>query len=211
VTDAAAAAEGLLSRVEEGGQSEEVAEVESALLRRSLVQVTRKPFEPLDELLEIKMNFLFVAMFAPIMPIGIVPTLIARLAEVRFKATKLLWVRRRCWPGASAVLHKTQDIFTHAVVAVATIWHTGLVLVAYNPVLDTWSAGVTVCIWMATAACVFGLIYGLSLVFAHAPGCKRRRLSEDASPARPQKASEGRADDAGIELMSTGSAVEITV
>ena len=34
---------------------------------------------------DIKLNFLFVVLFAPVLPWGIIPTLLARLLEVRCK------------------------------------------------------------------------------------------------------------------------------
>jgi len=124
-------------------------------LRGALDQASRKAFEPLDEVMELKMNFLFVSFFAPIMPIGLVPTLLARLLEVRSKATKLFFVRQRCWPGESRLLHETQDSFARIASHMAIVWHTGLIVTAYNPRLYEWPAwqvagSWVVAIWFVT-------------------------------------------------------------
>merc|ERR1711972_86464 len=96
-------------------------EVQDAV-QSALEQVSRKEFEPLDELLEIKMNFLFVTFFAPIMPIGLLPTLAARLLRVRSKATKLFSLRRRSWPEESHLLHQTMEKCFVLIAHITLVW-----------------------------------------------------------------------------------------
>lgn len=121
----------------------------------ALDQASRKVFEPMDEVMELKINFMFVALFAPIMPLGIVPTLLSRLVEVRSKATKLFFVRRRSWPGESRLLHETQDAFARIAAYVAVVWHTGLFFISYNPQLALWQWWKVLSLWLlATLALI---------------------------------------------------------
>jgi len=113
--------------VEAKAEGEEV-----KLLQSAVEQVGRKKFEARSELLEIKLSFLFVLFFAPVMPLGIFSTLVARLVEIRFKAVKLLFVRRRDWPEDTKTLHRTQGDFAQGAVVVAVLWHTGLATVSYH-------------------------------------------------------------------------------
>merc|ERR1719203_2237460 len=106
------------------------------------------------------MSFLFTLFFAPIMPIGLIGTLIARLLEVRFKATKLLFVRRRDWPESAGWMHRTQDVFTHFAVILAVFWHTGLVLIPYNTKsLQLWGFWRTLATWLGASIVVAVLLY----------------------------------------------------
>lgn len=130
-------------------------------MRTAVDQSTRKVFEPFEELIELKMNFLFLSFFAPIMPIGVVPTLVARLLEVRSETTKLFFVRRRCWPGEARLLHETQDAFAKAAAHAAVVWHVGLVVVAYNPHLAEWGAVKALAVWIVGALAMIGVLHGL--------------------------------------------------
>lgn len=118
------------------------------VLKGALDQVALKMFDPLDELLELKMNFIFVCFFAPIMPSGLLPTIIARLLEVRTKATKLFFVRRRQWPDEARLLHDTQDCFARIAATLAVFWHVGLFLVSYNDMILEWGKKFTVFLWL---------------------------------------------------------------
>merc|ERR1712217_507271 len=116
-------------------------------MQSALEQVSRKEFEPLDDLLEIKMNFLFVTFFAPIMPIGLLPTLGARLLRVRSKATKLFFLRRRSWPEESHLLHQTMEKCFVLIAHITVVWYSGLILVSYNPYIPEWGVWKTMLIW----------------------------------------------------------------
>lgn len=61
-------------------------------------------------------------------------------------------------------MHETQGIFAQMVVALATVWHTGLLLVSYNPRVGSWSAASIAGAWLGAAALVFGIIYVLSFI-----------------------------------------------
>jgi hypothetical protein len=127
------------------------------LLRNALNQVVRKEFEPLDELLDLKMSFLFVTFFAPIMPIGLIPTVVARLLELRMKLTKMCFVRRRPWPEDDKLLQRTQEGFTRMASGVAVYWHVGLVIVSYNRHLHEWPLWMTFAIWVAVSTTILVL------------------------------------------------------
>merc|ERR1712187_733380 len=101
-------------------------------LEDALNQIILKEFEPLDELLEMKLSFIFIILFAPVMPLGLIPTLVARLIEIRTKLTKLFIVRRRRIPEDSRLVHETQKTFTVLAAHVAVVWQTGLNFVSYN-------------------------------------------------------------------------------
>jgi len=137
------------------------------MIQGALEQVARKEFEPLDELLEIKMNFLFVTFFAPIMPIGLLPTLAARLLRVRSKATKLFFLRRRCWPHESNLLHQTQEHFNLIVANVTVVWYTGLVVVSYNPFISEWEAWKTLLVWFLAWVAVAGVLRFIRYAVSH--------------------------------------------
>mmetsp|Transcript_90442 Transcript_90442/g.286594 ORF Transcript_90442/g.286594 Transcript_90442/m.286594 type:complete len:299 (-) Transcript_90442:13-909(-) len=101
-------------------------------LQDGLRQGVRKLFEPIDELLELKLSLLWILFFAPVMPIGVLPTLGARLLETRSDLTKMLLVRRRGFPEESEWLHITQRSFVLCVVVFAVLWSGTLSLVTYN-------------------------------------------------------------------------------
>lgn len=144
------------------GCHEEEEEEAGRLLERALDQAARRPFEPFDELVELKMNFLFVSFLAPVMPLGVVPTLAARLLEFRSKAVKLFFVRRRCWPAEGRLLHSTQRSFAHIAAHAAVVWHLGLVLVVYNSQVAQWGLVKTLALWMGSAVAVMALLHGMS-------------------------------------------------
>jgi len=147
-----------------GGGTDSKAE---ARLKAALNQTSLKTFEPLDELLEMKMNFIFVCFFAPIMPGGLIPTIIARLLEVRAKATKLFFVRRRHWPDEARLLHDTQNGFARLAAVLAVVWHVGLVLVSYNQHLPSseWGKTRSVLLWagISVGVCIVFAIMGLCI------------------------------------------------
>eukprot|EP00913_Durusdinium_trenchii_P020052 g18846.t1 len=67
-------------------------------LAGALDQAVLRPFDAMEELKELKLNFFFVLLFAPLKPILVLPTLLARLIEVRAKLQKLFMVKRRNIP-----------------------------------------------------------------------------------------------------------------
>jgi len=107
-------------------------------IRKALQQSALKPFEPLDELLELKLSFLWVLLFAPILPLGVIPTLAARLVECHSDLSKLLFVRRRTFPAAAQVCHATQKTFVAGSCIFAALWSVGLSLITYNDDLYLW-------------------------------------------------------------------------
>merc|ERR1712061_664720 len=90
---------------------------------------------------------------------GIVPTLIARLLEVRFKATKLFFVRRRSWPGDVKLLHETQESFMWVGAHVALVWHVGLVVLAYNRSVAQWGMVKVLSTWISIALALTILLH----------------------------------------------------
>jgi len=168
------------------GGREEAKQKAKLRLQSSLLQVARKEFEPFAELLELKMNFLFVLFFAPIMPFGLLPTLIARILEVRFKSTKLFFVRRRCWPSPAEILHTTQKTFSECAVALAVAWHVGLVLVTYNRDVASLGAGRIIGIWLGAAAGANLLLAALSFLLRRGWHLAVRRSQAAKVLGRPE-------------------------
>ncbi|CAK9043835.1 PDZ domain-containing protein [Durusdinium trenchii] len=121
-------------------------------------QVVLREFDALDELKDLKLNFLFVVLFAPVLPWAIIPTLLARVMEVRLKITKLFLVRRRSFPRDAHLIHSTQETFTAIVTAFTVFWYLGLSLVTFNNQLHTWNLPELLLTWLGS-----GLL-GLMLV-----------------------------------------------
>lgn len=129
----------------------------------ALKQLARKQFEPVDELREVKMNLLWIMFFAPVMPLGIFTTLIARFIEVKTDLYKLLYIRRRAFPDdddSEKVLEQTtQNAFVRAAVCAGAGWSAGLTLITYNDELWTWGHWryvvlVALAAWMVMSAVV---------------------------------------------------------
>jgi len=130
----------------------------------ALEQAVRREYDALDGLKELKLSFLFVMLFAPIQPILVLPTLCARLLEVRSKLPKLFLVKRRNVPRDAALVHSTQETFAIRVVQVAFVWHVGIALVAYNTDLATANQDMLIGVWILTSivgVVVLQLLYRL--------------------------------------------------
>jgi len=134
-----------------------------------LQQAARKPFEPMSELLEMELNFLWVVFFAPVLPWGIIPMLLARIFETKSDLTKLLFVRRRCFPEPDGLERSLQRAFLRGAVCSAVGWSAGLSLITYNSDLWQWGWWKVVCslvvlLWLMGSA-------GISLMHADASWC----------------------------------------
>lgn len=95
------------------------------LLDSALQEMQLKEFEVDAELLEVKLNFLFVIMFASIMPEGVFTTLLGRMLESWTDLTKLLFLKRRPFPdqGMSiAVQHYWMKTFIAVAIVVKVVW-----------------------------------------------------------------------------------------
>ena len=64
------------------------------MVHDALRQAVLRPFVALDELLELKLNFLSVAFFLPCRPFIVVPMLLARILEGHTDLSKLLFIAR---------------------------------------------------------------------------------------------------------------------
>mmetsp|Transcript_40188 Transcript_40188/g.87817 ORF Transcript_40188/g.87817 Transcript_40188/m.87817 type:complete len:945 (-) Transcript_40188:111-2945(-) len=165
----------------------EEAESEKAalLVKGALEQVVLKEFEPLDELLELKMSFLFIIFFSPVMPLGVVPTLVARLLEIRTKLTKLFLIRRRSMPEDARLVHDTQGTFTMMVAKLAVVWHSGLYFVSYNPSLAAWRPALVVSCWLGFSLAFITLLHLVEKQYVRWTPCKGtcwERLLRQAFP-----------------------------
>eukprot|EP00747_Dinoflagellata_sp_TGD_P022423 gnl/TRDRNA2_/TRDRNA2_129100_c1_seq1.p1 gnl/TRDRNA2_/TRDRNA2_129100_c1~~gnl/TRDRNA2_/TRDRNA2_129100_c1_seq1.p1 ORF type:complete len:404 (+),score=57.42 gnl/TRDRNA2_/TRDRNA2_129100_c1_seq1:177-1214(+) len=134
------------------------------LFNAALLQVSYKEFEPFGECEEMMLCFLWVLFFTPVMPIGIFATLGARIMEIKFDLTKLLYVRQRAFPEADETMCRLQSVFTVAASWASIGWCVGLSMITYNDDFcdltktsqNLYLLGVTS--WMA-AAIVWALAY----------------------------------------------------
>lgn len=117
-------------------------------LEGALEQAVLRPWDAMEELKELKLNLLFVLLFAPLKPILVLPTLLARLLEVRAKLQKLFLVKRRNIPRDARLVHRPQEIFAVVAVQAACFWHIGLALTAYNSELYTWTTAGLTAVWL---------------------------------------------------------------
>jgi len=126
-------------------------------LDAALTEVLKKPFEVEDELMELEMSFLFVTFFMPVLPIGVLCTLVAKCLEINTDLAKMLYVRRKPVPTADRDVRKEMNTFSCCVVVAAVGWSAGLSLVTYNDDLYKydglgWLLIVGVMLWMLVSS-----------------------------------------------------------
>lgn len=140
----------------EGGDEKEddLEDVEGAL-----EQVTLREFDAIEEIKELKLNFMFVLLFAPLKPLLVLPTLLARLIEVRAKLQKVFLIRRRNVPRDARLVHGPQELFTVFALVAACFWHVGLVFMAYNDQLPSWDFGTLLGLWLGISVVIATLAY----------------------------------------------------
>ncbi|CAL1136250.1 unnamed protein product [Cladocopium goreaui] len=148
-----------------------------------------RPFNPIDELKMLKMNFMIVIMFAPINPLGLIAQLLARLLDIHSRLSKLLIVRRRDSPMDNALAHISQQVFGHIILPFAAIWHIGLALISYNTDLWDYDHSLIVIIWFTAAGAITALFLLLQFLafklgyYAWGKHQARRTMSSLASTA----------------------------
>jgi len=109
------------------------------LIDYALRQGVKKQWEPMEELLEVKLTFLWILFFAPVMPLGVIPTLFAKVLECHTDLMKMLFVRQRTFPEPNVLMHFTQTTFNRAAVCAAVGWSVGLSVLTYNDDLWKWN------------------------------------------------------------------------
>merc|ERR1712079_891713 len=107
-------------------------------LRAALDQVKLKIFMVEDELMEIEMSLLWVTFFIPILPIGVIFTMIARLVEINSDVTKMLYVRQRPVPTDDRLMRREMNGYAWCVAVASCGWTAGLSLITYNNDLHEW-------------------------------------------------------------------------
>lgn len=148
--------------VEEIEDENETTDIElfmERFLGQAVQQGVRKPFEAADELMEMKMNFIWIMFFLPVMPIGIFPTVFARLIEVKTDLTKMLFIRRRTFPDEDRLYRMTQQALVRLSVCASLGWSVGLSLITYNDDLWRWGFGKmftssSIAVWMVISVFV---------------------------------------------------------
>ena len=116
----------------------------------ALEQIQLRKFDATDEIKELKLSFLFVLLFAPLQPLLVLPSLLARLLEVRTKLQKVFLVRRRNVPRDARLVHGPQEIFNLLALQGAIFWHLGLALMSYNDSLPSYSLPSLFLAWFGT-------------------------------------------------------------
>eukprot|EP00930_Biecheleria_cincta_P055304 TRINITY_DN41632_c0_g1_i1.p1 TRINITY_DN41632_c0_g1~~TRINITY_DN41632_c0_g1_i1.p1 ORF type:complete len:931 (+),score=121.67 TRINITY_DN41632_c0_g1_i1:30-2822(+) len=115
------------------------ADQDAAREREALRQAMYKEFNAVDCLKESKMNFLLVAMFAPVKPIGVIFLLIAQIIRLHTRMPKLFLLSRRCFPRDAHRAHLGHETFVQLVVAFLAFWFVGLAAISYNRELVLWT------------------------------------------------------------------------
>jgi len=109
-------------------------------LNAALKQIVLKPFKVEQELIEIEMSFVWMTLFVPLKPVGVVATLIAKIVECHSDMAKLLKTRRRPTPESDFNLRGEMNTFLLCIAVVNIGWSAGLSLITYNDDLFKYSA-----------------------------------------------------------------------
>eukprot|EP00438_Fugacium_kawagutii_P022779 Skav228484 [mRNA] locus=scaffold1092:159060:159893:- [translate_table: standard] len=145
-----------------------------------------RPFNPMDELKLLKMNFMVVVMFGPVNPLALIAQLLARLLDIHSRLPKLLNVRRRDTPMDNALAHITQQAFGYLILPFACIWHVGLAMISYNKNLYQYDHSIMVIIWFTTAGALAGLaIFIQVLAFKGYYACHKHQTRRASLGPRP--------------------------
>uniref|UniRef100_A0A7S1R3E9 Uncharacterized protein n=1 Tax=Alexandrium catenella TaxID=2925 RepID=A0A7S1R3E9_ALECA len=127
---------------------------EREVAEAALEQFKMKPFEVEEELMEIEMTLLWLVFFMPLLPGGVIVTMVAKLAEVSTDLTKLLFVNRRPVPVDDVAMRREISTYAWCVVVTGLAWTLGLSLVTYNDDLYKWGYG-GVSVFLAMVAFMF--------------------------------------------------------
>jgi len=106
------------------------------LVEEAISQGILKDFDPEAALLELKLNFLWVLFFAPIMPEGILPTLLASVLRHKLRLVELLHMKKPPNFEHDKAARRLQCIFIVMVVSGNIAWTSALSLITYNS--DLW-------------------------------------------------------------------------
>jgi len=88
----------------------------------ALQQGIRREFDPLLELLFLKLSWVWMLFFIPVVPWGVFPTLLGWLLEARIKLRSVLLTRRRPFPKGAVLAHKTTVAFMGSVLILSVPW-----------------------------------------------------------------------------------------
>eukprot|EP00929_Paragymnodinium_shiwhaense_P024793 TRINITY_DN15151_c0_g1_i1.p1 TRINITY_DN15151_c0_g1~~TRINITY_DN15151_c0_g1_i1.p1 ORF type:complete len:844 (+),score=119.87 TRINITY_DN15151_c0_g1_i1:63-2594(+) len=113
---------------------------EEEKVKQALQQGLLKRFEPRREVLELNLCFLLILFFAPIFPLGVIPTLLARLVECNSDVFQMLFLRQRLFPSTLGfdVMQHSQAAFFRAALFAAVGWSAALTCTTYNDDLWRW-------------------------------------------------------------------------
>lgn len=159
------------------------------------------------------MCFIFCLWFAPIKPLGILLTTIAKVFEVHTDIFKMLLVRRRPRPFDDTDMRRSQVGFLFCAVFATVGWYFGLFLLTYNDELHSWwpmgqIVQGAVFLW-------FFLTFGLSIVgneVSHylSPGKLEARLeAEVAASGRRSAVAPAAAATVATAATSSGSTLRL--
>jgi hypothetical protein len=89
--------------------------------------------------MELKLYFVWVILFVPIMPMGIFTMLVARLVESHTDLGKLLFARRRIFPQRDEVARNSQIALGWCAISIGVAWSLALSFLTYNNEIWKWS------------------------------------------------------------------------
>merc|ERR1719296_38563 len=131
------------------------------------------------------MNVLF---FGPIMPIGVVITLLAKVIEIQFDLVKMLHVRRMQITERNLGIARSVSWFMVSAIVSSVGWHLALALITYNDDLYMWDEWRYVLVAVAFVWIFGGLFAGIMVA---------SRLPDKAVDLPPPPAKESAAESIG--------------
>jgi len=107
-------------------------EPKQKLSRFALEQGARKSYDPLADLLFMKLSWFWALFFLPIVPWGVFPALACWILEANKKLEELILLHRRPFPHSLQLIHRTLHLYQRAVLILAVNWWACLLMLTYN-------------------------------------------------------------------------------
>jgi len=102
------------------------------IARHALQQGAKKPFDPIHDVFFLKLSWLWMLFFLPVLPWGIFPTVVIWILEANNKLDEIMLVHRRSFPERARLIHPTLINFLNIVFVLAILWWAALLLLTYN-------------------------------------------------------------------------------
>jgi len=100
--------------------------------RHALQQGSKKAFYPIEDLFVMKLSWLWMLFFLPVLPWGIFPSVAVWIFEANRKLEELMLVHRRPFPAHAYLIHPTLITFLRGVWVLTILWWAVLITLTYN-------------------------------------------------------------------------------